>query len=282
MTNVLPYVAEFEANSQKQPGAITKEGSRIAFLAQLLQEKIVKNNAKLKKSGPLISLARAKDLVYNQMIEKRTKPRKIYKMEEVFSPEFLETKPNGVRHGAIDAEESTWEGMPEHEILEGSMPDSSDLLIDSGHHAIVGDLKPMRGTGYLKQIEQYPGSTDLIMDPERYEGNYTHLRLANSIAWYRLNEFRGMKIIIVADSMIGPTTHFPYLHQDVALVAMPQSTLQQRAALVAATSDAIEQVTPIIVLLGFDDHLDLNGHLKKLFAKNVTTHYIHDAGLCVH
>ncbi len=133
MTNVPPYVAEFEGNSQKQPGAITKEGSRIAFLAQLLQEKIVKNNAKLKKAGPVISLARAKDLVYNQMIEKRTKPKKVYKVEEMFDANFLETKPHGVRHGAINAEESTWEGMPEHEILEGSMPNSSDLLIDSGH-----------------------------------------------------------------------------------------------------------------------------------------------------
>ena len=165
--------------------------------------------------------------------------------------------------------------MPEHEILEGSTSDSSDLLIDSGHHAIVGSLKPMRGTGFLKQVEQYPGSTGLIMDLERYERNYTHLRLANSIALYCLNEFRGMKIIIVPDSMIDPTTHFPYLHQDVSLVAMPQSTLQQRAALVATISDALEQVTPVIVMLGFDDHLDLNEHLKKLFAKNVTTQDIH-------
>ena len=91
-----------------------------------------------------------------------------------------------------------------------------------------------------------------------------------------------MKIIIVTDSMIDPTTHFPYLHQDVALIAMPQSTLQQRAALMATISDAIEQVTPIIVMFGCDDHLDLKGHLKKLFAKNVTTQDIHDAVLCIH
>ncbi len=49
----------------------------------------------------------------------------------------------------------------------------------------------------------------------------------------------------------------------------------------AAISDDIEQVTPIIVMLGFDDNLDLNGHLKKLFAKNVTTQDIHDAVLCI-
>ncbi len=47
----------------------------------------------------------------------------------------------------------------------------------------------------------------------------------------------------------------------------------------ATISDAIEQVMPIIVMFGLDDHLDLNGHLKKLFAKNVTTQDIHDAVL---
>ena len=97
-------------------------------------------------SGDLPSESQRPDS--NQMIEKRTKPRKIYKVEEVLNPDFLETKPHGVRHGAIDAEESTWENMPELEILEGSMPQSSDLLIDSVHQAIVGALKPMRGTGY--------------------------------------------------------------------------------------------------------------------------------------
>ena len=89
-------------------------------MAQLLQEKIVRNNAKLKKSGPVMPPARAKDVVYNHMIEKRAKPKKIYKIEDVFDSAFLETKPHGVRPGAIDAEESTWEGMPEHEILEGA------------------------------------------------------------------------------------------------------------------------------------------------------------------
>ncbi len=39
--------------------------------------------------------------------------------------------------------------MPEHGIFEESKPESSDVMIDSGHHAVVGAL--MRGTGYLKQ-----------------------------------------------------------------------------------------------------------------------------------
>ncbi len=60
MTNIPPYQADYEANNQKQPGAITKEDSRIAFWAQLLQERIVRNNARLKRSGPVISPARAR------------------------------------------------------------------------------------------------------------------------------------------------------------------------------------------------------------------------------
>ncbi len=100
------------------------------------------------------------------MIEKRAKPEKIYKIGDVFDAVFLEKKPQGVRHGAVDAEESTWEEMPEHEIHEDSKPESLDMLIDSGHHAIVRSLKSMRVTGYLKQIEQYPGPTYLIMDSE--------------------------------------------------------------------------------------------------------------------
>ncbi len=87
---------------------------------------------------------------------------------------------------------------------------------------------------------------------------------------------------MVVGSIIDPTTHLLYLHQDVALIAMPQSTLQQRAALVATLSVSIEQLTPIILMFGSDDHLDLNVHMKKLFAKNVTTQDIQDAVLCIH
>ncbi len=92
-----------------------------------------------------------------------------------------------------------------------------------------------------------------------------------------------MKVIVVTESMIDPTTHFPYFHQDVAL--MPQSTLQQRAALVVTISHAktpIGKVTPIVVMFGSNDHLDLNGHLKKLFANNFSAQDIHDAVLCIH
>ncbi len=58
---------------------------------------------------------------------------------------------------------------------------------------------------------------------------------------------------------------------------MPQSTLQQRAALVSVIIETIEQGNFIVVMLGFLDHLDLQGHLKKLLADNVLTEDIYQA-----
>ncbi len=45
---------------------------------------------------------------------------------------------------------------------------------------------------------------------------------------------------------------------------MPQASLQQRAAFVSTLDELVEEVTPIVVMLGFIDHLDINGLLKKL------------------
>ena len=135
----------------------------------------------------------------------------------------------------------------------------------------------MRGTGHLIQSEQYPGSTDKIMDEARYQGNFIHHKLINSLAWHQLSELRGMKVMIISDSTIDPTAKFPYLHDDVAVVAMPQSTLQQRAALMASIAQTVEQATPVVVMFGFLDHLDLEGHLTKLQSPNVAMQDIHDA-----
>ncbi len=129
-------------------------------------------------------------------------------MEDVFSQDFLETKPEGIRHGAIEAEKAVWESLQENEIHDEKKPATSDMLIDSGHHALVGSLKPMRGTGHLNHSEKYPGSTDRVADEERYDGNFSHHRLVNSLAWYQLNEFRGMKAIVLSDSTLDPRASF--------------------------------------------------------------------------
>ena len=131
-----------------------------------------------------------------------------------------------MRHGFIDEQEALWTNLPEQEIHHNPKPANSDMLIDSGHHAIVGSLKPMRGTGHLIQSEQYPGSTDKIMNEARSQGNFIHHKLIKSLAWHRLSELRGMKVMVISDSTIDPTANFPYLDDDVAVVAMPQSTLQ--------------------------------------------------------
>ncbi len=129
----------------------------------------------------------------------------------------------------------------------------------------------------IRTIPAQPGSTYKVMDEMRYQGNFIHHRLINSLAWHQLNELRGMKVIIVSDSTIDPTVNFPYLHDDVAVVAMPQSTLQQRAALMASITQTIEQATPIVIIFGFIDHLDLEGHLKNLLSPNVAKQDVHDA-----
>ena len=113
----------------------------------MLQEKVIKTSARLKKCAPVITRGRAKDLIFAQLTEKRKKPAKIYKTEEIFTPEFLQTKPQGVRHGFVDEEEALCTTLPEQEIYNEPKPESSDMLIDSGHHAIVGSMKPMRGMG---------------------------------------------------------------------------------------------------------------------------------------
>ncbi len=180
-TSAPPYSVEVEPNHPRQPKPLTRDGSKVAFLAHLLQEKLIKANAKLKKSGPMISMSRAKDLVFAQLNEKRKRRERRYKMEDVFSQDFLETKPEGIRHGAIEAEGAIWESLPENEIHDEQKPATSELLIDSGHHAVVGSLKPMRGTGHLNHSEQFPGSTDRVVDEERY-GNFSNHRLVNSLA----------------------------------------------------------------------------------------------------
>ncbi len=73
MTSAPPYSVKTEPNHPGQPEPLTRDGSKVAFLAHLLQEKLIKANAKLKKSGPMISRSRAKDLVFAQLNEKRKK-----------------------------------------------------------------------------------------------------------------------------------------------------------------------------------------------------------------
>ncbi len=86
-----------------------------------------------------------------------------------------------------------------------------------------------------------------------------------------MKESRVEKILILSDRTINPLVQFPYLHKDVALIAIPQSTLQRRAALVLALNELLEQVTILVVMLGSVDHLDLNGNYKSLGDPNLGT-----------
>ncbi len=263
-----PYIAEYEADCPKEPAQFTKESSRVKFLAGVFMEKF---NRKAARDTGVMTRDAAEDLIYNKLTSERKKAPATYSMKAVFGSKFLATKPVGVRHGALDPEEVAWEDLPESEIIEEPKPDQSDLLIDSRHDAIVAALRPMSGTRYLRKEQKYPSDIDRVLSLTRYHNDFGTSRLINSLAWYTLRELRGKKILIVSDSTINPLIHFPYLHKDVALISMPQSTLQQRAALVLALSELLDQVTPIVVMLGFIDHLDLNGDYKSLRDPTVGT-----------
>ncbi len=51
--------------------------------------------------------------------------------------------------------------MAETEIFEERRPMKSDLLVNSSHHSVVGDLRPMCDDGGVLQSDRYPGDTSL-------------------------------------------------------------------------------------------------------------------------
>ena len=102
------------------------------------------------------------------------------------------------------------------------------------------------------------------------------------MAWYTLRELRGKNILVLTDSTMSPQVYSPYLHKDVPLMSMPQSTLQQRAALVLALSELLDQVIPIVVMMGFVDHLDLKENYKSLKYPNAGAVHIAKAVISLH
>ena len=86
MTSEPPYIAELEGESPRPPDPLTKDGFKVAFLAHLLQEKVIKTNSKIKKSAPVITLGRAKDLIFAQLSEKRKKPAKFIRQRKSSIP----------------------------------------------------------------------------------------------------------------------------------------------------------------------------------------------------
>ncbi len=87
MANELPYIAELEGESPRPPDPLTKDGSKVSFLAHLLQEKVIKASSRLQKSAPVITLGRAKDLIFVQLTEGgRNQPRFINQKRSLMLP----------------------------------------------------------------------------------------------------------------------------------------------------------------------------------------------------
>ena len=135
----------------------------------------------------------------------------------------------------------------------------------------------MSDTRHLRKDQRYPSNTERIESSSRYQNKFGPHRFINSLAWYSLKEMEGKEILNVSHSTLNPLISYPYRHKDVALVAMPQTTLQQRAAFFFTINELLEQMTPILVILGFTDHLDLNGWHKKLKDPNAGTEVVAEA-----
>ncbi len=80
----------------------------------------------------------------------------------------------------------------------------SDLLVNSSHHSMVGDLLPMSDDGGVLQTDRYPGVASPALDEARYSGDMHHLYLVNSLGWLDLKDFRGKKITITSESTMNP------------------------------------------------------------------------------
>ncbi len=195
------------------------------FLTSMLLKKFNKKAAKT-PDPKLMTRDAAEDVIY-KLVDGRKKAPAGYRMKQVFGAEFRETKPVGIRHGVLEPEDAAWEDLPECEIYENPMPDQSDLLIDSSHDAVIAALRPMSGARHLRKDQRYPSNVEKIENSARYQNECGPHRFVNSLAWYTFKEIKGKKVLIVSDSTLNPLASYPYLHKDVALVAMPQATLQQ-------------------------------------------------------
>ncbi len=87
-------------------------------LALVLQDKTAKLNRNVQRNAAPMSLTRAKDIVYHQIIEGHKKALMKYKVEEAIDEGFLQTKPQGVRQGVLEVDDALWESSPEHEIFD--------------------------------------------------------------------------------------------------------------------------------------------------------------------
>ncbi len=244
-----PYDASYVAEGPAQQQPFKEDSSRVRFMAMLIRK------AAWMKGQGMVSATVAKQQAIDKLKTPRSRMPKLYKKEEVFEKELTDILPLGARPGLLEDHQEELENIAETEIFEEQRPRKSDLLINSSHHAVVGDLRPMDTDGGVLQSDRYPGDNSLVFDETRYSGDRHHLCLLNSLGWIDLKNFRGKKIVILSESTMNPL---------VAHVCMPGSTIQQRAALMKMIQRKTLQVNPLIILFGVTDHLDIGGHLKKL------------------
>ena len=69
----------------------------------------------------------------------------------------MEKLPLGSRHGWLEDHQEELENVAETEIFEEQRPMKSDLMVNSSHLSVVGDLRPMSDDEGVLQSDRYPG-----------------------------------------------------------------------------------------------------------------------------
>ena len=200
-----PYDANYIAEVPDETQAIKEDSNRVKFMTMR-----IRTAAGVKGRGA-VSATVAKQEALDKLKAARNKLPKQYNKTDVFEKELLEVLPLGSRHGLLEDHQEELETVAETEIFEEQRPMKSDLRVNSGHHSVVGDLRPMSDDGGVLQSDRYPGNTSLALDEARYSGDRHHLCLLNSLGWIDLKDFRGKKIAIFSDSTMNPLIDAPYL-----------------------------------------------------------------------
>ncbi len=114
---------------------IKEDSNRVKFMTMLIRKA-----AWVKKRGA-ISATVAKQEALEKLKAARNKLPKQYSKTEVFDDELLEILPPASRHGSLEDHQEELENVAEAEIFEEQRPMKSDLLVNSSHHSVVGDLR---------------------------------------------------------------------------------------------------------------------------------------------
>ncbi len=131
----------------------------------------------------------------------------------------------------------------------------------------------MSGTRHLRKDQRFLSNTEKMNSSTKYQSEFGSHLFINSLVWYTLREITGKQILVVSQLLVS----YPYLLENVALVALSPASLHQRAAIVLTLNELVEQLTHKVVMFGFVDHLDLKSLYKIPKGPNAGTEVVAEA-----